>query len=380
MKKDVPAEIDTPGICFLCPTRWTVRGDSLNSVCDNYSVLLDTFERSLEIVFDTETKSRIIGVQSQMRSFQYYFGVKLGQLIFGHCDNLSRTLQHKDLSAAEGQSVAALTVTTLQSIRNDDMFELFWEKVQKECEKIDVEESEVPRARKTPKRYEIGQGDSSYPDSPKALYHVAYFEGLGLIVNAIKDRFEQPGYVMYKNLKEILLKCVHGQDYSDELQTVTDFYGSDFDPAQLGIQLQLLTAHYETMKNDHSKVTFKNIVEYLQSLSAAQRSLYSQVVVLVTLVLVMPATNATSEHFFSCLRRIKGYLGSTMTRLRLNSTMVLHVHKDLTDNLNLIEVANDFVANKQEHRSKVFGLFKQNEFQKLAVRTSCGKASKYIHD
>ena len=113
MKKDVPAEIETHGIRLLCPTCWTVQGDSLNSVWENYSVLLDTFERSLGIVSDTETKSRIIGVLSQMRSFQYYFGVKLGQLIFGHCDNLSHTLQHKDLLAAEGQSVAALTLTAL---------------------------------------------------------------------------------------------------------------------------------------------------------------------------------------------------------------------------------------------------------------------------
>ena len=31
----------------------------------------------------------------------------------------------------------------------------------------------------------------------------------------------------------------------NELHTVTNFYGSDFDPAQLGIQLQLLKAHLE---------------------------------------------------------------------------------------------------------------------------------------
>ena len=166
VKKDILAEIETPGIRLLCPTRWTVRGDSLNSVCDNYSVLLDMFERSLEIVFDTETKSRIIGVLSQMRSFHYYFGAKLGKLIFG---NLSRSLQHKDLSAAGGQSVAALTVTILQSIHNDDIFKLFWEKVQIEYEKIYVEEPELPKARKTPKRCKIGQGDSSYPDSPIRL-------------------------------------------------------------------------------------------------------------------------------------------------------------------------------------------------------------------
>ena len=182
------------------------------------------------------------------------------------------------------------------------MFDLFWEKVQKECEKIDVEEAKLPRARKAPKQYEIGQGDSSYPDSPKALYHVAYLEGLDLVVNAVKDRFEQPGYSMYKNLEETLLKCAHGQDYSSELKTVTDFYGSDFDPAQLDIQLQLLTAHFETMRNDQGKIIFKEIVEYLQSLSVAQRSFFSQVVILVSLVLVMPATNAASERSFSCLR------------------------------------------------------------------------------
>ena len=54
--------------------------------------------------------------------------------------------------------------------------------------------------------YEIGQGDSSYPeflDNPRSLYPVAYLEGLDLIVNAIKDRFGQPGYLMYKNLLEI---------------------------------------------------------------------------------------------------------------------------------------------------------------------------------
>ena len=209
------------------------------------------------------------------------------------------------MSAAEGQSVAALTVTTLQAVHTDEMFDLFWEKVQKECEKIDLEEAKLPRARKVPKRYEIGQGESLYPDSPKTLYRVAYFEGLDLVMNAIKDMFEQPAYSMYKNLEETL---PHEQDYSSELKTVTDFYGSDFDPAQLDIQLRRLTAHLETMRNDQGKITFKEIVEYFQSLSMAQCSFYSQVVILVSLVLVMPATNAASERSFSCLRRVKSYL------------------------------------------------------------------------
>ena len=50
--------------------------------------------------------------------------------------------------------------------------------------------------------------------------------------------------------------CICGQDYNGELQTVTHFYGSDFVPTQLGIQLQLLTVHFETMKNDQEKIIF----------------------------------------------------------------------------------------------------------------------------
>ena len=50
-----------------------------------------------------------------------------------------------------------------------------------------------------------------------------YFEALDLVISAIKGRFDQAGYKMYINLQEILLKASNGYDYSNELQTVTDF-------------------------------------------------------------------------------------------------------------------------------------------------------------
>ena len=71
----------------------------------------------------------------------------------------------------------------------------------------------------------------------------------------------------------------------------------------------------------------------------------------------MPATNAVSERSFSALRRVKSYLRSTMTQSRLNNLMVLHVHKERTDCLDIVAVANDFVS-ASEHRSSIFGTFK----------------------
>lgn len=72
---------DTPGIRVLCPTRWTVRAEALRSILENYQVLLELWIESVHIVKDTEMKARIRGVELQMKSFNYFYGVIFGDLI-----------------------------------------------------------------------------------------------------------------------------------------------------------------------------------------------------------------------------------------------------------------------------------------------------------
>ena len=45
-----------------------------------------------------------------------------------------------------------------------------------------------------------------------------------------------------------------------------------------------------------------------------------------------------------------------MMQARLNHLMLLHVHKEMTDQLDLVACANEFVAGS-EHRLGVFGKF-----------------------
>ena len=86
-------------------------------------------------------------------------------------------------------------------------------------------------------------------------------------------------------------------------------------------------------------LTIPAITQFLSELSIAEQSAFSQVWMVMKLLLVMPATNATSERSFSALRRVKNYLRSTMTQSRPNSLMILHVHKDQTDSLSLPSIA-----------------------------------------
>ena len=85
-------------------------------------------------------------------------------------------------------------------------------------------------------------------------------------------------------------------------------------------------------------------------------ALLSEVYTVASLIMVMPATNAVSEYSFSALRHLKTYLRSTMNQGRLNNVMILHVHKQFTDDLCLADIGNDFVRGSS-HRETLFGKF-----------------------
>ena len=74
----------------------------------------------------------------------------------------------------------------------------------------------------------------------------------------------------------------------------------------------------------------------------------------------MASTAVVSKRSFSALRRIKTYLRSLMSQDRLNHLLLLHVHTELTDSLDLIVVANDFVA-ESEHRLSIFACFTESD-------------------
>ena len=60
------------------------------------------------------------------------------------------------------------------------------------------------------------------------------------------------------------------------------------------------------------------------------------------------------------LKRLKKYLRSTTGDSRPNHLMMLHVHKDRTDALTLVDIANNFLGEK-ENRKQLFGKFSAND-------------------
>ena len=93
---------------------WTVSAELLGSILANYKALQTLYTESVEIIKDAEMKGRILGVNTYMKSFDFFFRAMLGKMLLRQSDNLSRALQGSHMSSAKGQSVASMTVKTLQ--------------------------------------------------------------------------------------------------------------------------------------------------------------------------------------------------------------------------------------------------------------------------
>ena len=252
-----------------------------------------------------------------------------------------------------------MVIKTLQGIQTEQSFDLFWEKLSRLSESLDVDDAQLPRQRKVPLRYEQGSANGHFHDTPKVFYRQLYYEAIDNSIECLKKRFDQPGYHMYCNLEQLLIKAGMKENYELHFKTVCDFYKDDIKPEILQVQLVTFGTSFQNFIKDRRPTVF-DIRDYTIAMTPAQRDLLDHIVNLLQLILVMPATNSTSdcsERLFSALWRVKTYLRNTMGQQRLNDLLILHVHKDITDTLNLKMVVNNFV--NCEHRLQIFGKFSE---------------------
>ena len=125
------------------------------------------------------------------------------------------------------------------------------------------------------------------------------------------------------------------------MQSMRSLY-TEIDASSLNVQLTTLVTHFAT----ESSLSLREILDYIHSLSSDARCFFKEVCCVLSLITIMPASNAVSEHSFSTMRCIKSYLRSSMTQCRLNHVMVINIYKEELGNLDIVAVANEFVSFK----------------------------------
>ena len=325
---------------------------------------MELWDWSLENLHDTQMKARIGGVKAAMPTFDYLYSSLLAIMFLKQTDNLSRTLQDPKISAAEGNEIAQDVIKCISKDRNDKSFDLFWEYSLRKKDQLRIDSPKLPRKRKIPSRFEDGNHDNHFfPSMPKDHYRQVYFETLDTVIASIKERFDQPDFRKYQFLQELFLKVVRDQPWDDEIEQVCSIYGDDLDKYRLKAQLPLLRPTADSMDYELQKFTINDLIKFLQSLSHCRKTAMYEVIKAAKILLVMPATNASSKRSFSALKRVKTYLRSSTSDSRLNHLLTLHVHQDKVDSMDIIGIANNFVE-RNDRRKQIFGHFTERDLCK----------------
>ncbi|KAF3859134.1 hypothetical protein F7725_021533 [Dissostichus mawsoni] len=257
---------------------------------------------------------------------QTYDGASVLQ---GQMSEVARVLQSKDLSAETVKSAVQMLQTHYTNLRSTDVFHSIFEEAQRTNMSDLVQAPALPPRRRAPRRYDDGDASHQW-ENPEDYF---------------RSQFNQPTLQLLMSMEQVLLTAVNSPPGFGSInipQNLVDMYTGDIDMERLSTQLSLfpavLQAHNSSSAAERPimQVTkVSTITDMLAAQGRGTQSLFSEVDKLLRLYLTVPMSNATAERSFSSLRRLKTFLRSTMSERRLNHLLFLHIHKDLTDGLDL---------------------------------------------
>jgi hypothetical protein len=152
-------------------------------------------------------------------------------------------------------------------------------------------------------------------------------------------------------MEKQFLDCVYGDRITlEDLKTCLGVHENDFNISDLLLELHKLPKMFSNLVT-RDQFTLAHIQQHFVQQDATVKHVFSEVQLLLTLLMTIPASVASAERSHSALKRLKTYLRSTMTEERLTHLLLLHVHKNEAAAIDLEEIFTEFVSRTTERRS-----------------------------
>jgi Domain of unknown function (DUF4371)/hAT family C-terminal dimerisation region len=322
----------------LCPTRWTVRAKAIQHVLEQYESILVALEEMASAKGDAAVRAS--GLLTKFQLANIYIALVLAADVLSQLETLNSSLQGRQKTMSGMKSAIAHVLQSLETKRNDvTHYEQLLDQAKKKSIEFDLITPQLPRRRQPPKRY-TGPAVSFHHQTVEQYFVAEYYILIDTALSRLNEIINQEGAVTFQLLESCLL--------SGRVNESCNKY-PELDISRLGIQLGMFQQQFAYATVDEAAAVLRTQVPEV-------RMLFSQVEVLLRILLVIPVTSCEAERSFSSLRRLKTWLRSTMTQERLNNVAVCNVHHEFLDGLELQSIANNFVESN-ERRLQLFGKF-----------------------
>lgn len=326
----------------LCPTRWLARRQAISSIIDNYEAVLDSLSE-IGVSGASDTAAHACSLHSKFCKGTTLLGLHIALQISVPLHDLSKTFQsEKKTISGMLQNVEAVRNLFI-SYRTEENFKQILSAVNAKVELYALHPISLPRIRKLPQRYDDSAAAPIFPAESTAQFHrKAFYVVIDMALKQIEDRFDlnsTTGLSIYSKLEKMLLT-------SEVEENVCSMY-PELDNESLTVQLKMFIHQFKPK-------CVSDIRNSIKVMSPDMRLIFHQVENLLRLLLVAPISSCEAERSFSALRRLKTWLRSSMSQVKLNSSVICNVHKDRLDHVSVREIAVTF-AHRTETRRNTFG-------------------------
>jgi len=234
------------------------------------------------------------------------------------------------------------TIQELSNMRCEDKFDMIWSKAN--VMRIDNEICSPILRRKSKVPKKLGGGLKQNENcNVKDHYKInIYFQVLDTIISDMKERFKENDIHILNCMQDII---VNEPIKFTSFQDVSTMYG--FNESELKAETKIFNRMYKSLNTEN---TIQSKIKYMRSGDNAIG--FPTLAKLYKLFLTIPSNSAACERSFSCLRRLKNYLRSTMGQSRLNHLGILQIERERSLNINNDEVIKQFDSSTIPRRLK----------------------------
>ena len=344
-QKELHPEKQVHQLQKLSDTRWACRQSAVNAICRTYDALLATLEDASEGA-DRAKSVEATGLLLQIKSFKFLLTLIMFDRVLTCSKSLSDYLQHSQVDLAKATELVSATVSTLEVFRTDEEWNKLFCYAQSvaEVNQIPITSPRPHRQRQLPKHLQGGivlapTGTRENLSTSQQYKVNLYFPVLDAFLAELGRRFSQENIGIMKAIQAFHPDSEHFLNHT-RLEPLALTYNLDF---------ELLSMESTLAKRTLEKTDMESVGDVFRELVPLKVA-FPTLLKAIQIALTIAVSTAECERSFSALKRIKTYLRSTMTEQRLTDLAILSIEKELTCEISLDAVVDQFATTDKNRR------------------------------
>ena len=352
-KKSVSGKQKPIELKRACETRWSCRSSTIDAIYATYPFIIETLKWASKEGGTRSVQSK--GLLLQINNYSFVQLLLVMKRIFATTRSLSDMLQSHTLDLAKACTLVDSTIMSLNDLKSDEIFQCMESEADAFCSKYNIQTStRLRRQHRIPGHLGDSIVDSCLGHNEECT-KADYIEIIDRIVSEMTRRFDKTNQSLMKSIQALIPSSRLFFQF-DAIKPFANHYSLDITKLEEELPLAKTTVKHELEEkypNNQRPEECISLTEVILSLEGYDDA-FGEVLKVLRLAATIGVSSAAGERSFSCVKRIKTFLRSTMTTNRLSSLAILSIERDLSSALDLEAFVDNFANAHHNRRIKLY--------------------------